>query len=368
MCGIVGGIDINGKKLKGSVFMEAIKVQHERGNGLGGGFAAYGIYPGFEQYYALHIACNNEQAAKDADEFIRSHLYVKIAEDMPTKDVKNIQWHPLLRRYFTIPGPSNEDLKLSNLGPDTVHREEEMVDAYMKKFVFDFNRSIPDAFVMSCGKDMGVFKGVGYPEEIGEFFLLDNIEASIWLVHSRFPTNTQSWWGGAHPFSLLEWSVVHNGEITSYGVNRNYLEMYGYKCSLRTDTEVISYLFDLLVREYRMSVEDTCSILSPPLWNEIGEMEDGEKKEKYLYLRQYYPQALLNGPFAILVSNGKEMIAMNDNLKLRPLVAAKHGDTYFFSSEECSFEILCPEREETWMLEGGKPEIVRMKEGVYAAE
>jgi glutamate synthase domain-containing protein 1 len=367
MCGIVGGIDTSGGFIKGSDIIEAIQIQHERGNGLGGGFAAYGIYPDFEQYYALHIACNNERAAKMADDFIRSHLYVKIAEDMPTKDVSVIPWHPLLKRYFTLPGPNNEDLKLSNLGPSTVHRETEIVESYMKKFVFNFNNSIPEAFVMSCGKNMGVFKGVGYPEDMGEFFLIDKMEASIWLAHSRFPTNTQSWWGGAHPFSLLEWAVVHNGEITSYGVNRNYLEMHGYNCSLRTDTEVISYLFDLLVRENRMSIEEACTILSPPLWEEIEKIGAPEDREKLLLLRQYYPQALLNGPFAILVANGRDMIAMNDNLKLRPLVGARRGTQYYFSSEECSFEILCPDRERTWMLKGGTPEVVSMKGVEYVA-
>jgi glutamate synthase domain-containing protein 1 len=235
----------------------------------------------------------------------------------------------------------------------------------MKKFVFDFNRTIPGAFVMSCGRNMGVFKGVGYPEDIGEFFRIDKMEARMWLAHSRFPTNTQSWWGGAHPFSLLEWSVVHNGEITSYGVNRNYLQMFGYDCRLHTDTEVISYLFDLFVREFRMPLEDACTVLSPPLWKEIDE-EGEEKRAKLLRLRQYYPQALLNGPFAVLVANGTEMIAMNDHLKLRPLVGAKRGDRYFFSSEECSFQVLCPDREATWMLEGGRPHIVRMKEARYA--
>lgn len=361
MCGIVGGIDTSGGTLKGSDFIEAISIQRERGNGLGGGFAAYGIYPEFSEYYALHIACDNESSAAQADHFIRAHLFVKIAEDIPTKDVRGISWHPLLRRYFCFPGPNNEDLKLSNLSKTFAGEGKEALDAYMKRFVFDFNRLVPGAYILSCGKDMGIFKGVGYAEEIGEFFLIDRMEAQIWMAHSRFPTNTQSWWGGAHPFSLLEWSVIHNGEITSYGVNRNYLKMFGYECLLRTDTEVISYLFDLFIRERGMSLEDTCTILSPPLWEEIDRLEDEKKKKKFTNIRRYYPEALLNGPFAILVSNGKEFIAMNDNLKLRPLVAAKRGDQYFFSSEECSFELLCPDREKTWMLAGGEPDIVRMK-------
>ncbi|MBN2323274.1 MAG: glutamine amidotransferase family protein [Spirochaetes bacterium] len=361
MCGIVGGMDTDRGMLKGSDFIEAIRLQHDRGNGQGGGFAAYGIYPELSEYYALHIACDNESAAQKSDDFIRAHLYIKIAEDMPTKDVKGIDWHPLLKRYFCFPGPSNEDLKLSNLSRTFVGEGWEGLDAYMKRFVFDFNRFVDGAYILSCGKNMGVFKGVGYPEEIGEFFLLDRMEASVWIAHSRFPTNTQSWWGGAHPFSLLEWSVVHNGEITSYGVNRNYLEMFGYDCLLRTDTEVISYLFDLFIRERGMSLQDACTILSPPLWEDIERMENKEEKRRVATLRRYYPEALLNGPFAILVSNGTELIAMNDNLKLRPLVAAQDGDRFYFSSEECSFEVLCPARERTWMLEGGKPEIVRIK-------
>jgi glutamate synthase domain-containing protein 1 len=367
MCGIVGGIDISGGMLKGADFIQAISIQHERGNGQGGGFAAYGIYPEFGEYYALHIACDNESAAQRADEFVRAHLYIKIAEDMPTKDVSSIDWHPLLKRYFCFPGPSNEDLKLSNLSRTFVGSGEEALDAYMKRFVFDFNRSVHGAYILSCGKNMGVFKGVGYPEEIGEFFLIDKLEAAIWMVHSRFPTNTESWWGGAHPFSLLEWSVVHNGEITSYGVNRNYLGMFGYDCLLKTDTEVISYLFDLFVRERRISLEDTCTILSPPLWEDIEKMKGSDEKQRVTLLRRCYPEALLNGPFAILAANGRQLVAMNDNLKLRPLVAAKVKDRFFFSSEECSFEVLCPERERTWMLKGGQPEIVRMKEKSDAA-
>ena len=365
MCGIIGGIDTNGGMLKGSDFIEAISVQHERGNGLGGGFAVYGIYPELKDYYALHIGCENETIAAIADEYIRAHLYVKIAEDIPTKDVKSIKWHPILKRYFVLPGPNNEDIKLSNIDPVSMHMKLGYIESYMKRFVFDFNQSVDGAFVMSCGKNMGVFKGVGYPEDIGEFFLIDKMVGSIWLVHSRFPTNSQSWWGGAHPFSLLEWSVVHNGEITSYGVNKNYLEMYGYKCRLQTDTEVISYLFDFLIREKGLSLSDTCTVLSPPLWNEIEEIKDEKKRNKIKRLRQMYPQALLNGPFAILVSNGKNLIAMNDNLKLRPLVGAKEGDNYFFSSEECSFEILCPNRERTWSLSRGIPEVVSMKEASY---
>ncbi len=92
---------------------------------------------------------------------------------------------------------------------------------------------------------MGAFKGVGFPEEIGHYYLLEEYEGHTWIGHNRFPTNTPGWWGGAHPFTLLDWSIVHNGEISSYGINSRYLEAFGYKCTLGTDTEVAAYLFDL---------------------------------------------------------------------------------------------------------------------------
>ena len=60
-------------------------------------------------------------------------------------------------------------------------------------------------------------------------------------AHGRYPTNTPGWWGGAHPFAMLEYSIVHNGEISSYDANRRAIEMFGYKCTLLTDTEVITY-------------------------------------------------------------------------------------------------------------------------------
>ena len=108
------------------------------------------------------------------------------------------------------------------------------------------NSEMEGGYVFSSGKNMGAFKGVGNPKEIAEFFRIDEYEGYIWTGHTRFPTNTPGWWGGAHPFTLLDWSIVHNGEISSYGINKRYLEMFGYKLTLLTDTEVVAYTLDLL--------------------------------------------------------------------------------------------------------------------------
>ena len=103
-------------------------------------------------------------------------------------------------------------------------------------------------YVFSSGKNMGAFKAVGYPGGRGRFYRLEEYEGYCWTAHGRYPTNTPGWWGGAHPFALLDYSIVHNGEISSYDANRRYIEMFGYKCTLQTDTEVITYIADYLLR------------------------------------------------------------------------------------------------------------------------
>ena len=162
------------------------------------------------------------------------------------------------------------------------------------------NGAVDGAFVASSGRNMGAFKGVGFPEEIAHFYRLEEYAGHTWLGHSRFPTNTPGWWGGAHPFTLLDWSVVHNGEISSYGINRRYLEQFGYRCTLGTDTEVAAYLFDLLLRRHGLPLELACKVVASPLWSEIDRL--GESDEALLRaLRCVYGSAMLNGPFAIVL-------------------------------------------------------------------
>ncbi len=149
------------------------------------------------------------------------------------------------------------------------------------------NTETGKAFVFSSGKDMGVFKGVGFPEDIAAYFCLEDYQGYLWSCHGRFPTNTPGWWGGAHPFNILDWTVVHNGELSSYGINRRYLEMYGYKCTLQTDTEVLAYAVDLLMRKQRLPIEVVSQILASPFWSEIDQM-DSKKKLAFKVLRQTY--------------------------------------------------------------------------------
>ena len=352
-CAIAGILSEDGCRFGGTQIMAAIANMHDRSNGLGGGFAVYGIYPEFKESYALHIMFEDEVSAHETEDFLQRTFVIHHKEVIPHRHDTSIRKHPLIRRYFATPIPIREDT------PDIVY-ERLADDDIVFRAVMEINTHIRGAFVFSSGKDMGIFKGVGYPEDIGEFYQLDQYKGYLWVAHGRFPTNTTGWWGGAHPFGLLNWSVVHNGEISSYGINRRYLANFGYHCALYTDTEVIVYLFDLLIRKHGMPLEAACVALAPPFWSDFARMPE-ENQKIARYIRMVYAGALLNGPFSIILSDGNGMIGFNDRIKLRPMVAARKDDFLYIASEEAAVRVMCPSPDVIWHADGGVPIFGRLK-------
>jgi glutamate synthase domain-containing protein 1 len=343
-CGLVGIMSEDGQKFNGEAIMTSIACMRERANGLGGGFAAYGIYPDFSNCYAFHLMYETDEAKKITDDYLKENFVIEKGESIPTRQINKIKYRPCLWRYFLIPKKEKGELS-----------EEDFVI----KCVMFINSQIKDAFVASSGKNMGIFKGVGFAEDIGRFFRLEEYEGYIWTAHGRFPTNTVGWWGGAHPFGLLDWSVIHNGEISSYGINKRYLENSGYHCTLFTDTEVMAYLFDLLVRKHKLTFEVIGNILAAPLWDEI-ERENKNRRKLLEALRLTYGAALVNGPFAVIVANRNTMIGLNDRIKLRPLVAATKANFLYIASEESAIREVCPNPDKVWMPKAGEPTIGKL--------
>jgi glutamate synthase domain-containing protein 1 len=338
-CSLFGMMSTSGKRFSGRDAITAIANMHERGNGLGGGFAGYGIYPEHADKYALHIMFMADGAKETTERFLEKHFKIHHDEEIPHDDSHAPPNPPLLRRYFISQKNGNANTR---------------DDDFVVRHVMHINTKIDDAFVFSSGKNMGVFKGLGFPEGVGEFYKLDDYKGYIWIAHGRFPTNTQGWWGGAHPFNILDWTVVHNGEISSYGINKRYLEMYDYHCTMHTDSEVLAYAIDLLMRKHRLPVEVAAKIMAPPLWSQIELMPEKEK-QFHLYLRKTYGSLLMNGPFTIIVGHEGEMIGLGDRIRLRPLTAAKKDDMVFLSSEESAIRLVCQNLEKAWIPMGGIP-------------
>ena len=119
-------------------------------------------------------------------------------EPIPTKPIRGIENEPILWRYFL------------DIAEERLHETQLTRSDYVVHAVMDVNSHIDGAFVASSGKNMGAFKGVGFPEEIGEFFRIDEYKGWTWTGHGRFPTNTPGWWGGAHPFALA--GLLHRAQ------------------------------------------------------------------------------------------------------------------------------------------------------------
>ena len=54
------------------------------------------------------------------------------------------------------------------------------------------------------------------------------------------------------------------------------------------------------------------------------------------------------------------MVALNDRIKLRPLVAARDGDIIYVASEESAIREICAHPEESWMPRAGEPVVARV--------
>lgn len=344
-CAISGIIDRTGERFSGADIVKSMEVMHDRSNGLGGGFAAYGIYPDYKEYYAFHVFYDDRSAERAVEEFLEEHFEIVNLGKMPVKRIPEIVDEPLLWRYFVR--PLRVKLRESQLSEDE----------FVARCAIRINSAFKGAFVASCGKDMGVFKAVGYPEDVGRFYKLDEYEGYCFTGHGRFPTNTPGWWGGAHPFSLLGYTVVHNGEISSYDANRRNIESEGYKCSLLTDTEVITYIIDYLNRKIGLTLKETAGVIAAPFWETIGKMAP-EDKSRFEYLRNAFSNFLITGPFSILVGFDGGLMALNDRLKLRSMVVAERGTKTYVSSEEAAIRHIQPTLDSIFSPVGGQPVII----------
>ena len=351
-CAVTGIIDRSGKPMSGECMINSISVMHDRSNGLGGGFAGYGIYPHYKDFYAFHLFYDGKSAQAETEAFLGRHFEIAYSSEIQTRKIPTVTDEPLIWRYFVTP--------LSRKLADSHLDERE----YVVRCANRINVRIAGAYVFSCGKNMGIFKGVGFPEDIGRFYRLEEYSGYAWTCHGRYPTNTPGWWGGAHPFGLLDFSIVHNGEISSYDANRRYIEMFGYKCTLQTDTEVITYIIDYLVRKRGLTLQETAHVIAASFWSTIAD-KDKDAREQETLLRKMFPSLLITGPFSIILGYTGGLMALGDRLKLRSMVCAEKGDVAYMASEESAIREIQPDLDKVYSPAGGEPVIYELydKEG-----
>ena len=144
-CAISAIISKSGKRIPGDRIITSIAKMHDRSNGLGGGFAGYGIYPEYKDLYAFHIFYDSPAAKDECEKFLDRHFDIVNLSKIPTRKVKEIKDEPLIWRYFVTP----LHVKLADSQLD----EKEFV----VRCVMRINTQIDGAYIFSSGKIRGIF-------------------------------------------------------------------------------------------------------------------------------------------------------------------------------------------------------------------
>ena len=95
-CGTCGILDRSGNRFSAEDVVRGMANMHERGNGLGAGYVAYGIYPDHADDYALHLMLMDDSAQGRVEEFLGTVCEIKHQEEIPTKPTPTITDEPVL--------------------------------------------------------------------------------------------------------------------------------------------------------------------------------------------------------------------------------------------------------------------------------
>ena len=70
-CAISAVISREGRRMTGDKIIESMIPMHDRSNGLGGGFAGYGIYPEYRELYAFHIFFDDNTTRRECESILK---------------------------------------------------------------------------------------------------------------------------------------------------------------------------------------------------------------------------------------------------------------------------------------------------------
>jgi glutamate synthase domain-containing protein 1 len=389
-CGVVGlaaSVPVAGRHL-----IAPARQMHNRGNGKGGGLAASGLSP--EQMgvspETLRDATLLQVAYLDAG--ARPEVEREAIE--PQFDVLEGYGIPAVGDYRAVPG-------LEVKPPDVVryfvrakageldrfaaeHRLEgldrrQVEDEFVYRSSFRlhqrFYASLGEqrAFVLSHGRDLAVFKIVGYAEQAATYYQLEDLLAHVWVAHQRYPTKGRVWHpGGAHPFIGLNEALVHNGDLANYHALSAYLRQRNIVPLFLTDTEVSALLFDLMDRVYGYPLEATIEALAPTTDRDLL-MLPADKRQLYGAVQATHLHASPDGPWFFIIARSHpeagqwQLLGITDTSMLRPQVFAlqegkvqiglvaseKQAIDATLESLAAEDERICPMADRYWSARGG---------------
>ena len=223
-------------KIPNQIAVDGIECVRFRGSKFGAGFASF----------------NLENSNKD---FL---LSIFVENENTFDEIKAI----LIDRGFTMRDIKSQTVAASELSLDislTISTDDsEKLAQVVNEINYKF--SIPNyrARIYSSGNYVNVYKDIGYPSDVASStgLIKSDAVADLWIAHTRQPTNSpgsSAIW--CHPFSNVNAAIVHNGDISSFGSNINFLNYRGVTNLVGTDSEVVAFIVDYLSRIENLSMK-----------------------------------------------------------------------------------------------------------------
>ncbi len=333
-CGVFGVIrKRNGRKISGSTVVKAIERVRHRGSDKGAGFAVFNL---------------NET---------NTYVIKAFLEGDPSRVVRLLNEQGL---QVTAVNSSYERGNFCNCSIMTLGEVNRV-----KKAVRNINEMLWDddrgkGRIYSVGTSLSVFKDVGYPADVAMKYNVDLLEGDLWLAHTRQPTNSPGFYPyWSHPFSTFNIAIVHNGDVSSFGANVEFLENRGWESFVGTDSEVIAFLFQELLEE-GLPLEEAVKIILNP----------SRRSSALPSVKDYlYRNARLDGPFTAVIGydTGDDLflVGMADRSKFRPAIIGEDEEAFYVASEESEIREVSPSAK-VWTLKPGSYFIASLKQGVIS--
>jgi len=390
-CGVTGfacTIPVRGQH----IYEPSVQMQN-RGNGKGGGIAAVGLVPEeigvsrevLSSHYLIQIALLDPTCQAEVErQFILPSFDVALSARVPTiddyRDIPGLEVRPPdVQRYLVRVKPDllrkfAQESGLDKLSPRDLEDEFVWRNSYRLNDTFYASLGEKRAFVLSHGRDMLVFKLVGFAEQNVEYYKLQDFRAHVWIAHQRYPTKGRVWHpGGAHPFVGLNEALVHNGDFANYHSVGEYLRQRNIRQQFLTDTEVAAQLFDLWDRVYKYPLEYIIEALAPTTELDFDQLP-AAKQKIYRQIQATHIHASPDGPWFFIIARSHpdlkqfQLLGITDTAMLRPQVFAlsSNGDVQIalICSEKQAIDAtlrslaredprFCPVADKYWNARGG---------------
>ncbi len=333
-CGILAILrKPNAPKIDGEKVVEALDIVRFRGSRYGSGYSVFNIDDSSFLVQSFIVKDGNEKSTL-------KYVTDKLSELGNIKDVRTkVETDKIIDIEFEL----------------NIERDDINIDRALLKINDELWKKGRIGRIYAWGSHVRVFKGVGYPRPIADLYNVYRYSGDLWVCHTRQPTNSPGYYPyWSHPFSLSDIAVVHNGDISSFGSNMNFLQYtLDFEGFVGTDSECIAFITYKLVREDSLHPETLARLL-------VGSEENSDLVVKYLGVR-------LDGPFAIAIGlyydDDLYLIAAVDKQKLRPVVIGEDEHYYYVASEECQIRKISPTAR-VWSLEPGGYFIASFKRGI----